>query len=90
MTTAASIRKKRLRARQRNGEIVVPVVVNNATIEKLIGMQWLMEVESEDRAQIGAAIADLLADMKFSGTRGQSTILDRGLIVPRSNYESER
>jgi hypothetical protein len=58
--TAAGDRQKRLRARQRNGEVVVSVTVTNEIIAALIDLGWLLEHESEDRKHIGAAIRKLL------------------------------
>jgi hypothetical protein len=55
-------RTRRLRERQRRGEIVVPVPVNNDVIAALIALRWANPDRSEDRQEIGRAIARLLAD----------------------------
>lgn len=84
--TAAGERQKRLRARQRNGEVVVPVTVTNEIIATLIDLGWLTERESEDRRQIGCAIRQILSDLavahtpKKSVTRLQRDASDRGPV----------
>lgn len=75
-------RKRRLRDRQRNGEIVVPCVVDNDVIELLIDLRWLRPTESEDRKEIGSALVAAVRSArvaKFSGTRGQSNGGEHGL-----------
>ena len=92
--TPASERKKRQRARERNGEIIAPVTVNNCMIETLIDLRLLDEGESEDRKQIGCAITALLDDLavshrqKLSVTRGHTSDDERGSIGA-TNFDHE-
>jgi hypothetical protein len=82
--TPASARKKRQRARERKGEFIVSVVVNNQIIEGMIDHHRLADAESEDRKEIAAAIHDLLVELfpslKKSVTRGQPNLGECGLI----------
>ena len=59
---AARARHKAWRARARRGEAVAPVVVGFDVLHLLIDLGWLGERESADRAEVGRAIAALLAD----------------------------
>lgn len=94
--TPASERKKRLRARQRNGEIVAPVTIGNDVIVTLIDLGRIREQESEDRKQLGYAIAEILSELavshnpKFSGTRGQPNRNKRGLIAPTETDDASK
>lgn len=56
-------RQRRLRQRQRSGEVVAPVNVGLHLVEALIDLRWLDEDMSEDRAAIGRAIGAMLSDM---------------------------
>lgn len=60
---SASIRQRRLRERQRAGVVVAPVVVNDLVVEVLIESGWLKPEQSEDRRQIGRAIAAMQIEM---------------------------
>ena len=59
----ATIRQRRLRERQRRGEVVVRVPVSHAVIGVLLDLGWLAEHESEDRREIGRGIGALLEDL---------------------------
>ena len=63
MVRRATERQRRHRARQRRGEIIVPVAVTNDLIGALIDLGWLLECESEDRRQIGEAASRALNDL---------------------------
>ena len=54
---------RRLRKRERRGEIVVNVVLDNDTIATLIGLGWIAESESESRKQVGCGISKLLRSL---------------------------
>lgn len=71
--SAAGERQKRIRARRRNGEVVVPVVVTNEIVGAMLDRGWLLDVESEDRARIGSAVADMLADFVNLPTKNSVT-----------------
>jgi hypothetical protein len=77
----ATERKRRLRERQRRGEIVVGCVVDNAIIGLLIDLGWLDVDESEDRNEIAVAVMAALRSAigEKSGTRGQSCLGKHGL-----------
>ena len=72
-------RKRRLRSRQRNCEIVVPCVVNLADIKWLLDHEWLKVAESEDRKEIACAIMQALRSARDSGTRGHTPGREHGL-----------
>jgi len=59
----ATLRQRRLRARQSREEWVAPVPVTPAVIDVLLDLGWLAEHESEDRGDIGQAIGAMLADL---------------------------
>jgi hypothetical protein len=42
--------------------MIVPVEVDAAALELLVGTRWLREDQAEDRKAIGCAIAALLCD----------------------------
>jgi hypothetical protein len=58
----ATIRKRRYRARLRQGLIVVEVEVSNEVIELLLDTNYLALEVSEDRRAIGQAIGEMLND----------------------------
>ncbi len=66
---SASDRQRRLRARQRRGEVVAPLLVSGPVIETLMDLGWLLETESEDRDQIGEAASRMLAELAASHTK---------------------
>jgi hypothetical protein len=59
---AASERTRRYRRRLHDQLIIVPVTVTHGIIELLLDLHWLTEGVSEDRAEIGSAIARMLGD----------------------------
>lgn len=59
-------RQRRWRARQVRGDVVAPVAVSIAVVETLIALRWLRPEESEDRKEVGAAIASMLEDLAHS------------------------
>ena len=61
--TSATERMRRLRARQRRGDVVAPVEVSPAVVETLIDLAWLPENASEDRKAIGLAVSEMLAEL---------------------------
>ncbi len=63
MSAAARKRRQREREALPDPVIVAPVEVPQSLIATLIDLGWLLERESEDRAQIGQAIAAALKDM---------------------------
>jgi hypothetical protein len=63
---SAADRQRRIRARRRNGEIVVPVAATNDVVAVLLDLGWLCEAESEDRRHIGDAISKLLRDLAMA------------------------
>jgi hypothetical protein len=78
---SATDRKRRLRSRQRNCEIVVPCVVGIDVIELLIDLGWLRLSESENRNEIAAALVAAVRSAggaKVSGTRGQPSGSEHG------------
>jgi hypothetical protein len=68
-TTSAAARQRRLRKRQTSGIVVVRVEVSLAITETLIDLGWVGEQESDDRAQVGAGITALLADLAADHSR---------------------
>ena len=58
----ASERMRRYRARLRAGTVVAQVPVTFSVVDMLIDRGWLAIEQSEDRDNIGAAIAALLED----------------------------
>jgi hypothetical protein len=58
----AAERQRRYRERLRTGDVVVRVEVPVVVITMLLDLGWLQAEESEDRRQIGEAIARLLPD----------------------------
>lgn len=69
-------RKRRLRARQRRGAIVVRCEVPIEVIGLLVDLGWLRISESEDRNEIALAIMAAIGsalDAKVCGTRGQQS-----------------
>jgi hypothetical protein len=67
MTGAATERQRRWRKRQRACEVIVPVRVTHAIIAVLLDLGWLTDRDSEDRAQIGAALDRMLDDLAPGG-----------------------
>ena len=61
-TSSAEARRRRYRARQRARLIVVPVEIDEASLQLLVDSQLLLERESTDRDAIGAAVTALLRD----------------------------
>lgn len=57
----ATARQRRLRDRQRRGEVVAPVPVDNDVINVLLDLGWLPEAGAEDRRTIGAAVSAMPA-----------------------------
>ena len=64
MSSAATLRQRRWRQRQRKGAAVLPVAVPDyfALVAALVDDGWLRECESEDRLQVAAAAAAALAE----------------------------
>lgn len=62
-------RQRRYRARQRNAEVVVPVLASHELVSMMTDLGWLDVGESEDRVQIGNAISRALADMAAAHRR---------------------
>jgi hypothetical protein len=62
----SAVRQARMRARQRKGVIVAPVEVPPRLVETLLELHWLRSEASENRREIGDAIARMLAEMVAS------------------------
>ncbi|BBK31515.1 hypothetical protein EDC65_0318 [Stella humosa] len=62
----ATARQRRLRERQRLGLVVVPVPVSVHVVEILMDLRWLPEQKSEDRSEIGDAVARMLEELAAS------------------------
>jgi hypothetical protein len=59
--TSSAARRRRYRERQQNGEIVIPVVVNEFIAMALVEAKFLTEREAENRILVASAVGRLLA-----------------------------
>jgi hypothetical protein len=68
-------RVRQHRARQRNGVVVAPVLVNEDTISVLIRLHWLSERDSTNTRKVAAAVSAMIAD---ASSRFMRLVLESG------------